>query len=224
MIIPSIDIMGGHAVQLVQGKEKKIDAGDPLPIAQRFGRVGEVAVIDLDAAMGQGSNAEVIESLLSVARCRVGGGIRDVETARRWLDRGAEKVILGTAARPEILRELPKERVIAALDAKHGEVVVEGWKTGTRAGIAERMDELARIRRCGFLVTFVEHEGTMRGFDVDRAVSLLPHAQGALLYGGGRCTLRRRGRGARHGGARRAGRHGAVLGSDSTSRIHWRQC
>ena len=98
MIIPSIDIMGGHAVQLVQGREKKIDAGDPRPLASRFGRVGEVAVIDLDAAMGKGSNASVIESLLPLARCRVGGGIRDVATARRWLDLGAEKIILGTAA------------------------------------------------------------------------------------------------------------------------------
>ena len=184
MIIPSIDIMGGHAVQLVQGREKKIDAGDPLPIAEKFGRVGEVAVIDLDAAMGTGSNAEVIESLLPIARCRVGGGIRDVETALRWLDRGASKVILGTAAKPEILSQLPKDRVIAALDAKHGEVVVEGWKTGTNTSIAERMDALAPYVG-GFLVTFVEHEGTMQGFDLERAVSLRAHAKGAAYTAAG---------------------------------------
>jgi phosphoribosylformimino-5-aminoimidazole carboxamide ribonucleotide (ProFAR) isomerase len=65
--------------------------------------------------------------------CRVGGGIRDVETAVAWLDKGAAKVILGTAARPDILSKLPRERVIAALDARHGEVVVEGWKQGTGA-------------------------------------------------------------------------------------------
>ena len=83
MIIPSIDLMDGNAVQLVGGREKAIDAGDPRPIAERFARAGEIAVIDLDAALGQGSNAEVIEDLLRIGRCRVGGGIRDVESARR---------------------------------------------------------------------------------------------------------------------------------------------
>ena len=180
MIIPSIDIMGGHAVQLVQGREKKIDAGDPRPLAEAFGRVGEVAVIDLDAAMGQGSNAEVIESLLPLARCRVGGGIRDAATAKQWLDRGAERVILGTAARPEILRELPASRVIAALDAKFGEVVVEGWKTGTNTSVTERMAALTPYVG-GFLVTFVEDEGTMRGFDIERAKALIEPAKDAVL-------------------------------------------
>ena len=184
MIVPSIDLMGGRAVQLVQGKELKIDAGDPRPIAERFGRVGEIAVIDLDAAMGQGNNAEVIEDLLGRARCRVGGGIRDVASARRWLDKGAEKVILGTAARPEILSELPRERVIAALDAKFGEVVVEGWKTGTKTRIEDRMAALAPYVG-GFLVTFVEDEGTMRGFAIDRAVGLKAHAAGVPITAAG---------------------------------------
>ena len=96
MIIPSIDLMNGNAVQLVGGKEMALDAGDPRPIAEKFGRVGEIAVIDLDAALSQGSNREVIEDLLKLAPCRVGGGIRDVETALDWLDKGARKVILGT--------------------------------------------------------------------------------------------------------------------------------
>jgi len=81
MIVPSIDLQNGHAVQLVGGKEKKLDAGDPAPLARRFGAVGEIAVIDLDAAMGKGSNAATIEPLLRTTRCRVGGGIRDVDTA-----------------------------------------------------------------------------------------------------------------------------------------------
>src|SRR5690349_18112854 len=105
MIIPSIDLMDGQAVQLVQGKTKVLEAGDPRPLAERFGIVGEIAVIDLDAAMGRGSNATVIADLLKIARCRVGGGIRDVDTARKWLDMGAAKVILGTRAVPEILSQ-----------------------------------------------------------------------------------------------------------------------
>jgi phosphoribosyl-AMP cyclohydrolase / phosphoribosyl-ATP pyrophosphohydrolase len=171
MIVPSIDLQNGHAVQLVGGKERKLDAGDPLPLAVRFGAVGEIAVIDLDAAMGKGSNAAVIEDLLRRARCRVGGGIRDVDTALGWLDRGAREVILGTAARPEILRELPRARTCAALDAVHGEVVVEGWTRATGRSVIERMAEL-REHVGHFLVTFVEREGRMQGLDLDFAKKL----------------------------------------------------
>ena len=168
MIVPSIDLQNGHAVQLVGGKQKKLDAGEPTPLARRFGAVGEIAVIDLDAAMGKGSNAETIEPLLRTTRCRVGGGIRDVDTALHWLDRGARQVILGTAARPEILRELPRERACAALDAVHGDVVVEGWTKSTGTGVVERMEEL-RDHVGHFLVTFVEREGRMEGLDLDFA-------------------------------------------------------
>ena len=180
MIVPSIDLAGGNAVQLVGGEEQALDAGDPRPLAERFGRVGEVAVIDLDAALSRGSNEGVIADLLQRARCRVGGGIRDVETARRWLDRGASRVILGTAARPEVLGALPRERVIAALDARHGEVVVEGWRQGTGRGIEERMREL-REHVGGFLVTFVEREGRLQGTDLERVKALVDAAGDARV-------------------------------------------
>jgi phosphoribosyl-ATP pyrophosphohydrolase len=100
--------------------------------------------------------------------CRVGGGIRDADAARQWFDAGARKVILGTAARPEVLGALPAERVIAALDARHGEVVVEGWQKGTGRAILERVEELRDLVG-GFLVTFVEREGRMKGIDMDAA-------------------------------------------------------
>ncbi|USN98787.1 MAG: phosphoribosyl-ATP diphosphatase [Phycisphaeraceae bacterium] len=180
MIVPSIDLMNGNAVQLVGGKELKIDAGDPRPIADRFGLVGEIAVIDLDAALGKGSNTEVIRDLLGRASCRVGGGIRDVESAIRWLDAGASKVILGTAARPEILRELPKERVIAALDARDGEVVDQGWTRSTGATVEDRIVEL-REYVGGFLVTFVEREGRMQGLPADRIAQLVELASPARV-------------------------------------------
>lgn len=185
MIVPSIDLMDGQAVQLVQGARKVLDAGNPRPIAERFARVGEIAVVDLDAAMSRGSNASLMRELVEIAPCRVGGGIRDVATAKAWLDAGATKVVLGTAARPEVLRELPRERVVAALDARDGEVVVEGWRAGTGRGIAERMREL-REYVSGFLVTFVETEGTMQGLPAERAEALLEAAQGAeLVVAGG---------------------------------------
>ena len=173
MIVPSIDLQDGRTVQLVGGREMALDAGDPLPIAERFALAGEIAVIDLDAAMGKGSNAALIERLLDAGhRCRVGGGIRDLETAVRWLDRGATQVILGTAARPEILANLPRERVIAALDARDGEVVVEGWQKGTGRGVLERIAEL-RAYVAGFLVTFVEREGRLGGTDMALARAVL---------------------------------------------------
>ena len=175
MIVPSIDLMDGHAVQLVGGKEKAIDAGDPRPIAERFRLAGEIAVIDLDAALGRGDNRAVIEDLCRIAPCRVGGGIRDVDAATRWLDAGARRVILGTAARTEILRELPRDRVIAALDAVDGEVVVEGWQTRTGEGIAGRMAEL-REWVGGFLVTFVEREGRLGGTRLDQVDQLVQQA------------------------------------------------
>jgi len=180
MIVPSIDLMFGNAVQLVGGRELEIDAGDPRPIAKRFGTVGEVAVIDLDAALSQGSNRDVILDLLRIANCRVGGGIRSVENALQWLDAGASKVILGTAATPEILGELPKERVIAALDAEHGEVVVEGWRTGTGRSILDRIAEL-REHVGGFLITFVEKEGRLGGTNMDQVQAIVAAAGDARV-------------------------------------------
>lgn len=191
MIIPSIDLQGGATVQLVGGEALAINAGDPTPIAQRFALAGDIAVIDLDAAMGKGSNAGLVEQVLRVtpyAKVRVGGGIRDVATAVGWLDRGASQVILGTAAKPEILSKLPRDRVIAALDARDGEVVIEGWKRGTGRPIAERMHELAPYVG-GFLITFVEREGRMEGTDLERIKVLLKAAGKArVTFAGGVTT------------------------------------
>jgi phosphoribosylformimino-5-aminoimidazole carboxamide ribonucleotide (ProFAR) isomerase len=97
--------------------------------------------------------------------CRVGGGIRSVDAAVKWLDRGASKVILGTAARPEILEQLPPDRVIVALDARNGEVVVEGWRKATGRGVIERIQELRGLAD-NFMVTFVEREGRLGGTDL----------------------------------------------------------
>jgi phosphoribosyl-ATP pyrophosphohydrolase len=172
--------MGGQTVQLIGGAEHALDAGDPRPIAERFAVAGEIAVIDLDAAMGRGSNAGLIRELLPLARCRVGGGIRDVRTAIEWLDAGAAAVILGTAARQDVLRELPRDRVIAALDARHGEVVVEGWQRGTGTSVLDRMRALEGLVG-GFLVTFVEREGRMGGTNMDAVPELVRAAGSARV-------------------------------------------
>lgn len=180
MIIPSIDLMGGQAVQLVGGRDLAIEGGDPMLWLERFRVAGEIAVVDLDAALGRGSNASVIERLVRAAPCRVGGGIRDAESALRWLDAGATKVVLGTAARPDVLEQLPPERVVAALDARDGEVVVEGWRTGTGRTVEDRMRELRGLVG-GFLVTFVELEGRLGGTSLDRAARLVEAAGDATV-------------------------------------------
>lgn len=180
MIVPSVDLRNGEAVQLVGGENLAMNAGDPRPIAAKFGLVGEVAAIDLDAALGTGSNEVVVRELLELAPCRVGGGIRDVRSAVRWLDVGARKVILGTAARAEILRDLPRERVIAALDAREGEVVTEGWTKRTGELLEDRILELRELVG-GFLVTFVEIEGRMTGLPLERIARLRELAGPARL-------------------------------------------
>lgn len=185
MIIPSIDILEQRTVQLVGGETLAIDAGDPRPLARRFGRVGEVAAIDLDAARGTGSNRALIEALLPLAPLRVGGGIRDAALARSWLDAGAAKVILGTAARVDVLEQLPPERVIAAVDARDGEVVVEGWRKRTGRSLTSTLSELAP-HVGGFLVTLVEREGQLVGVDLERARAIAAAANGVpvTLAGG----------------------------------------
>ncbi|HSV56939.1 MAG TPA: phosphoribosyl-ATP diphosphatase, partial [Magnetospirillaceae bacterium] len=176
MIVPSIDILGGRAVQLEGGEALRIDAGDPRPLAADFSRVGEIAVIDLDAARGEGDNRGLVEELAASYPCRVGGGIRDYETAARFLDAGARKVILGTAAEPGLLARLPRDRVIVALDARDGEVVVEGWRRRTGFPVVDRMRELAPYSG-GFLVTTVEREGRMSGADLGLAADIVQAAR-----------------------------------------------
>ena len=164
MLIPPIDLMGGEAVQLIGGKDHALSAGDPRPLAEKFGRVGEIAIVDLDAALGTGDNTELIKELLPLASCRVGGGIRSIEAAITWLDAGATKVVLGTAATPEVLSALPPERTVVALDSFEGEVVTHGWTKGTGQRVEDKLEELRGLTS-GFLLTFVEREGRMTGTD-----------------------------------------------------------
>lgn len=180
MIFPSIDLEAGRTVQLVGGEELAVDAGDPRPIFDGFARSGEVAVIDLDAAKGEGDNKALVEELVARGPCRVGGGIRSVERARELLDAGAQRIIIGSAARPEFLRQLPRERLVAAVDGRDGEVVTHGWRKKTGVSVASRVREL-RDDVDGFLVTFVESEGRRTGLPMDRIDELVDAAGSARL-------------------------------------------
>jgi phosphoribosyl-ATP pyrophosphohydrolase len=175
MLIPSIDIVGGRAVQLVGGEEERIDGGDPFAWLEHFSRCGEVAVVDIDAARGDGDNTGLISEMCCLANIRVGGGIRDLDTARDWLDRGAGRVVIGTAADPELLSSLPRDRVIAAIDSRDGSVLSHGWRRDTGDSLLDRVAQLAP--HCGgILVTFVELEGRLGGTDLTRARSVVEAA------------------------------------------------
>lgn len=187
MIIPSIDIMDGRAVQLVGGRGKALDGGDPLAVAERFAVAGELAVIDLDAALGRGDNSRLVAELVRRYPCRVGGGIRSAEAALEWLDRGARCVILGTAATPALLSQLPRERVMAALDGVDGKLVVDGWRRRTGVDVLARMAELAP-HAGGFLVTFVEREGRLGGIDLEAVRRVVEAANGVPVTVAGGVT------------------------------------
>src|SRR5215469_14806023 len=98
MIFPCIDLMDGKVVQLVQGRDKALEADSPEAMLRRFAAFPEIQVIDLDAAMGRGSNDDLVRMLASKAAIRAGGGVRTVERAKALLDQGARKVIVGTSA------------------------------------------------------------------------------------------------------------------------------
>ncbi|HEX6313799.1 MAG TPA: phosphoribosyl-ATP diphosphatase [Gemmatimonadaceae bacterium] len=187
MIVPSIDLMGGRAVQLRHGRDLVIDAGDPMPWLERFAVVGEVAVVDLDAALGTGSNAPLIRQMVRRARCRVGGGIRDHATARDWLDAGATRIMVGTAATPAFCAALPRDRVIAAVDCLRGSVVVDGWRTRTAQQALDAIPALAP-HVSGFLLTQVDREGAMDGFDVELVGRAIAAAGDARVTAAGGIT------------------------------------
>jgi phosphoribosyl-ATP pyrophosphohydrolase len=175
MIVPSIDIQEGRAVQLRGGAFPALDLGDPMELAARLSRAGEIAVVDLDAARGLGENRALVERIAGTWPCRVGGGIRSRDVALRYLDAGARALMIGTRAEPEFLESLPKDRLIAALDINTGEIMVEGWTRGTGASVEERLGKLAPFVG-GFLVTFIEREGRLGGLDLARARAVIASA------------------------------------------------
>ncbi len=174
MIIPCIDLQGGKAVQLLRGRRRLLAVEDVLGLLERFRQYPRLHVIDLDAALGRGCNTRWVRALCRTAkaRVRVGGGIRSVARAQQVLRWGAEKVIVGSGAfrRGRInhmfLRRLAarvgRRRVILALDAERGRIVVRGWRRKLRLRPEEAMPELENY--CSeFLCTYVDAEGTMRG-------------------------------------------------------------
>jgi phosphoribosylformimino-5-aminoimidazole carboxamide ribotide isomerase len=188
MIIPSIDLMDGKAVQLKQGKEKVLERENVLELAKYYSRFGEISVIDLDAAMNKGDNEALIKEICKIAHCRVGGGIRDVEKAKRILANGAKQIIIGTAANEEFLSKLPKDKVIVAIDSKQGKITVEGWTTQVNASpedYVKRFDDLCS----GYLYTIVDKEGMMAGTDIEAIKKIRNLTKKSLIAAGGISTI-----------------------------------
>lgn len=176
MIIPCIDLMAGKIVQLIQGRHKALEGGTPDQMLARFARFPEIQVIDLDAALGRGSNDAIVEYLAARAATRVGGGVRSLDRARRLLDRGARKVIVGTAAfspsgidaafLAALAAAIGRQRLIVALDSKKGKIVVKGWREATSLSAEQVIQQLEPY--CGgFLCTYVDKEGMLEGTDLE---------------------------------------------------------
>jgi phosphoribosyl-ATP pyrophosphohydrolase/phosphoribosyl-AMP cyclohydrolase len=185
MIIPSIDLMGGRAVQLRRGADKVLDAPeDPRDLARRFAFHGEVAVVDLDAALGRGSNRDLVRELCRIAPCRVGGGVRTEDDVAGWIKAGARRVMIGTAATPEFLARFPREWLIVALDAIAGRTVDQGWQRDTGEAV---LDRARRLEGCcsGFLFTQVEVEGTLQGVPLEPVRALRAATGVPLTVAGG---------------------------------------
>jgi phosphoribosylformimino-5-aminoimidazole carboxamide ribotide isomerase len=176
MLIPSIDLQGGRIVQLVQGERLALASDDLAGWIAKFASFPQLQLIDLDAAKNAGDNAALVASICAQLPCRVGGGIRSIERARSLLDSGARKVIVGSAifkdGRPDaalaerLEREAGRDRWIAAVDARGGRVVVDGWRTQLAITPEDAMRALEPYTG-EFLFTNVDVEGLMRG--VDRA-------------------------------------------------------
>jgi phosphoribosylformimino-5-aminoimidazole carboxamide ribotide isomerase len=194
VLIPSIDLMGGKIVQLVQGERKALEFSDFEEWIARFAAYPIVQLIDLDAAMGTGSNRALLEGFTRRLPCQVGGGIRTVEAARDMLSVGARRVIVGSALlnggsvnlafAAELAAMAGAERVIAALDARAGKVAVHGWREVVPLTPLEMMRALEP--HCGgFLYTHIDTEGLMQGIPMDIVRELRRATVRQLIVAGG---------------------------------------
>ena len=198
MIIPCIDLMEGKVVQLVQGREKALEGGTPDEMLARFKAFPQIQVIDLDAAIGKGSNDAIVQYLAARATTRVGGGVRTPERARKLVEQGAHKVIVGTAAfRPDGINEdflaatadaVGSDHLLIAVDSMGGRIVVKGWREATTLTAEEVLSRLEPYC-AGFLCTYVDKEGMLQGTDLDWFRRLRAATSLELTAAGGITTI-----------------------------------
>jgi phosphoribosylformimino-5-aminoimidazole carboxamide ribotide isomerase len=186
--------MGGRVVQLEQGERLVVESNDLDGWMARFAGFPLVQLIDLDAAMGRGDNTEVVRYVCGRLSCQVGGGIRSVERARRTLDMGARRVIVGSAlfgaagVNDETARAfaaaIDRDALVAAIDSRGGRVVIHGWKTQlgvTPEDAARSLEPFVGT----FLYTHVDNEGLLAGLNRDAVLSLRRATSRRLIAAGG---------------------------------------
>jgi|UniRef100_A0A7V3VTL1 phosphoribosyl-ATP pyrophosphohydrolase/phosphoribosyl-AMP cyclohydrolase len=198
MVIGSIDLMENKVVQLRRGREKVLEYDDAVRLAEEFNRYNEVAVIDLDSAMEKGDNFELIEKLIKIADCRVGGGIRTVEKAKRLIELGANKIIVGSKVfdkgrvNHRFLQDLKKEigpdRIVVALDTFEGKIVIRGWQERLDIGLFDILEEIEPYTN-EFLFTIVEKEGMMQGIDMEMIIKIRNRTKKKMTVAGGVSSL-----------------------------------
>jgi phosphoribosylformimino-5-aminoimidazole carboxamide ribotide isomerase len=195
MLIPSIDLMGGRIVQLVQGEKLRLSFDDFEYWIEKFSRFPLVQLIDLDAAMRQGDNSAVVAQIARRLPCQVGGGIRSVERAQEVLDAGAQRVIIGSALFSEdgkvnvkfaaaLASAVGAEDLVAGIDTKSGRIAVKGWKAQVELTADEAIPMLDP-HVAGYLYTHVDGEGLMQGFPIDAASRLRRLTERQIIVAGG---------------------------------------
>jgi phosphoribosylformimino-5-aminoimidazole carboxamide ribotide isomerase len=195
MLIPSIDLLGGQIVQLVQGEKLRLAFDDFEYWIEKFSKFPLVQLIDLDAAMRQGDNSALVAQIAKRLPVQAGGGIHSVERARQVLDAGAQRVIIGSALfsetgavntefTAELAASVGAERVVAGIDTKNGKIAVKGWKAQVELTPDEAIPQL-ETHAGAFLYTHVDGEGLMKGFPIETAARLRKLTQKQLIVAGG---------------------------------------
>jgi len=199
-VVPAVDMQDGEVVQLVGGERgTERTYGDPVDAATRWIDEGAATLhlVDLDGAFeGERTNAPAIDAILDAVDVdiQLGGGIRTVADAMDLLDRGVDRVILGTAAveNPEIVAEISEEypgRVMVSLDAKGGEVVVSGWTEGTGLDPAEAASRYEELGAGAILFTDVDVEGQLDGVRTEPVERLVDAVDIPIVASGGVATI-----------------------------------
>ncbi len=194
MVIPSIDLMNGRAVQLKGGRELVLEKNDPVSLAKEFDRYGEIAVVDLDAALGRGENIKIIKEICGFADCRVGGGIRSVEKARLLVSYGARKVIVSSKVfengkinfgfLEDLNRSIGWYRTMVAIDVKGEEIFVKGWRERTGLNVFETVKKLEKYAS-EFLFTDIDREGSLSGLNFEKIEKLKSATDAKITVAGG---------------------------------------
>ena len=197
MLIPSIDLMGGKIVQLVQGEKKALEFDNFDYWIERFSKYPLVQVIDLDAARGTGNNRPIVNQILQRLKCQVGGGIRSVETAREILEAGASRVILGstllkdgkinTEGAAALASALGTAPLVFALDSRGGRVAIDGWRKETAVTAFDMIQALEPFCET-FLYTHIDTEGLMGGIPMETVRAIRQATSRSLVVAGGITT------------------------------------